>query len=211
LVTLISYQTDNGTDGETTKKHNAPIFQGGTPLSKSALASEAENIRHTVPEKYRRISRPVPMMRTEYDVVVVGSGYGGAVAASRMSRAGKSVCLLELGKERWPGEYPVDFVSATPEIHISGNIEKNSKLSRFDSGDPQGLYHLILGEGQNAFVANGKKFDLDHLLIISGLGGTSLLNANVFLQADHRTLSKAAFPPEIRNDPSCLDECMLIL
>jgi hypothetical protein len=143
------------TDPETARRHNAPVFQGGIPLSKSALASEGEPIRHTIPQKYQRISRPVPMMRTEYDVVVVGSGYGGAVAASRMARAGKSVCLLELGKERWPGEYPADFESAAPEIHVSGKLEKGSKLAELDGGDRQGLYHLIVGEGQNAFVANG--------------------------------------------------------
>jgi len=94
-------------------------------------------------------------MRTEYDVVVVGSGYGGAVAASRMARAGQSVCLLELGKERWPGEYPVDLKSAAPEIRVTGKLDKDYKLAEFDAGDPQGLYHLILGEGQHAFVANG--------------------------------------------------------
>jgi FAD binding domain len=51
--------------------------------------------------RYPRISRPVELMRSEYDVVVIGSGYGGGVAASRMARAGQSVCVLELGKERW--------------------------------------------------------------------------------------------------------------
>lgn len=40
-------------------------------------------------------------MRPEYDVVVIGSGYGGGVAASRMARAGKSVAVLEMGKEKW--------------------------------------------------------------------------------------------------------------
>ena len=50
---------------------------------------------------FPRLSMPVELMRHEYDVVVVGSGYGGAVAASRMARAGQSVCLLELGKEKW--------------------------------------------------------------------------------------------------------------
>ena len=50
---------------------------------------------------FPKLSIPVELMRHEYDVVVVGSGYGGGVAASRMARGGQSVCLLELGKERW--------------------------------------------------------------------------------------------------------------
>jgi hypothetical protein len=142
-------------DLKTSRDFNAPLFHGGIPLSKRALASEAQTKRDTFPEKYQRISRPVPMMRTEYDVVVIGSGYGGAVAASRMARAGKSVCLLELGKERWPGEFPVDLIEAAPELHVTGNLEKEKKIADLDAGDPQGLYHLIIGEGQNAFVANG--------------------------------------------------------
>lgn len=51
--------------------------------------------------RYPRISRPVELLRHQYDVVVIGSGYGGGVAASRMARAGQSVCVLERGKERW--------------------------------------------------------------------------------------------------------------
>lgn len=35
-----------------------------------------------------------------YDAVVVGSGYGGSVAACRMSMAGLKVCLVEKGR-RW--------------------------------------------------------------------------------------------------------------
>ena len=106
-------------------------------------------------KKYQRISRPVQMMQTAYDVVVIGSGYGGAIAASRMARADMSVCVLELGRERWPGEFPADFASAAPEIHVSGKVEPGSIPEQLDAGDPQGLYHLIIGEGQNAFVANG--------------------------------------------------------
>jgi glycerol-3-phosphate dehydrogenase len=46
---------------------------------------------------YPHISLPVPQMKPVYDVVVIGSGYGGAIAASRMARAGKKVALLERG------------------------------------------------------------------------------------------------------------------
>jgi hypothetical protein len=40
-----------------------------------------------------------------------------------------------------------------------------------------------------------------------GLGGTSLLNANVFIPADARTLQLPTWPKEIRNDPNTLDPC----
>ena len=39
------------------------------------------------------------------------------------------------------------------------------------------------------------------------LGGTSLINANVFLEADKNTLSMPVWPEEIRKDPSGLDKC----
>lgn len=43
---------------------------------------------------------------TTFDVVVVGSGFGGSVVACRLARAGRSVCVLERGR-RWLGhEFP---------------------------------------------------------------------------------------------------------
>lgn len=130
-----------------------PIHVGGFALEPETLISESKSTE--TPLKYPRISRQVPMMRSEYDVVVVGSGYGGAVAASRMARAGKSVCLLELGKERWPGEFPADSIDCAKEFHVSGKVEEGSILAELDTGNRQGLYHFIVGEGQDAFVANG--------------------------------------------------------
>lgn len=44
---------------------------------------------------------------------------------------------------------------------------------------------------------------------IIGLGGSSLINAGVFLKADERTLQMSPWPSEIRDDPSTLDECEL--
>jgi cholesterol oxidase len=45
-------------------------------------------------------------MREQYDVVVIGSGFGGAVTAARLAQAGRSVCILERGR-RWDrSEFP---------------------------------------------------------------------------------------------------------
>ena len=138
-------------------------------------------------KKFPRISRPVELLQNKgYDCVVIGSGYGGGVAASRMARAGQSVCLLERGREKWPGEYPSGFIDAMKEMHVSGDFAPGIlKGAAVEGGDPTGLYHLIVGKGQNAFVGNG-------------LGGTSLLNANIFLETDDKTMALDCWPEELR-------------
>src|SRR5215472_16999922 len=60
----------------------------------------------------QRLSSPIQQLKNHYTVVVVGSGYGGGIAASRLSRAGKDVCILERGREYIPGEYP----NTQPEV-----------------------------------------------------------------------------------------------
>lgn len=105
---------------------------------------------------FPRLSKPVELIRGSYDCIVIGSGYGGGVAASRMARAGESVCVLERGKERWPGEYPDDTGEALGQVHYSGEFAPpwlHSKIVQ--GGDPTGMYHIIFGNGQNAVVGNG--------------------------------------------------------
>ena len=48
-------------------------------------------------------------LQNHYHVIVVGSGYGGGVAASRLSRAGKRVAVFERGREFPTGSFPSKF------------------------------------------------------------------------------------------------------
>lgn len=54
-----------------------------------------------------------------YDVVVIGSGYGGSIAASRCARAGQSVCVLERGKEWRPGDFPEHSAGVFKEFQLT--------------------------------------------------------------------------------------------
>ncbi|KAL3427916.1 Cholesterol oxidase 2 [Phlyctema vagabunda] len=190
----------NGFNGVPSKDHIPKLDRSHRIQSFGAHTSQAADPHSRARAKIRtytdnpnqsefpRISKPVELMRNSYDVVVIGSGYGGGVAASRMARADQSVCLLERGKEKWPGEYPSGFVDAVKELHVSGNFSPGFlKGHVVEGGDPTGLYHLVMGKGQNAFVGNG-------------LGGTSLLNANIFLETDADTMAMKAWPKELREE-----------
>ena len=41
-----------------------------------------------------------------FDVVIVGSGFGGSISAYRLAEAGRSVCVLERGKAYAPHSFP---------------------------------------------------------------------------------------------------------
>ncbi|KAL6690708.1 hypothetical protein J3F84DRAFT_404316 [Trichoderma pleuroticola] len=143
---------------------------------------------------FPRISKPVELLRHSYDYVVIGSGYGGSIAASRLARAGESVCLLERGEERWPGEYPTTSMETFKQCRFTGDFTPSSLGGiAVNSGNPTGMFNLFFGRDQSVILGNG-------------LGGTSLINANVFLEADTDILKTGFWPPEIRKDPACLDK-----
>lgn len=113
--------------------------------------------------------------KTKYDVVIVGSGYGGAITAARISGAPvnpkKSVCLLERGKE-WPvGQFPDSLPKAVEQVR---NTVTN----------PTGLYDFPVFE--EIAVMKG-----------CGLGGTSLVNANVAIIPDDDVFLQSSWPRSI--------------
>ena len=113
-----------------------------------------------------------------YDAVVIGSGYGGGVAASRLARMGLRLAVLEQGRIWRPGDFPTTGKARLKTLRLTGR----AKL-----GDPAGLYYLSVGKGLTVFGA-------------SGLGGGSLINAGVVLRPDLGRLRKAGWPDAVVSD-----------
>lgn len=126
-----------------------------------------------------RLSSPITSIKSHYDVVVVGSGYGGAISASRLARAGKSVCVLERGRERQPGEYPATTLEASSEFQLD--------LPAGHSGSRTGLFDLRVNKEISVLVG-------------CGLGGTSLINANISIRPDMRIFEDPRWPEALRKE-----------
>ncbi|HET6547513.1 MAG TPA: GMC family oxidoreductase [Solirubrobacter sp.] len=101
---------------------------------------------------------------SHYDAIVVGSGFGGSVTAYRLAEAGRRVLVLERGRPYPPGSFT-----------------RSPYRARESFWDPPhgltGMYHYWSFRGIDALVS-------------AGLGGGSLIYANVFLRKDERTFVK---------------------
>jgi cholesterol oxidase len=126
-----------------------------------------------------RLARSLDGLKAAYDAVVVGSGYGGGVAASRLARAGKRVAVLERGREFITGEFPGRFPELRQQLQVTGR--------RVRLGAPTGLYDVRLGDDM-------------HVLVGCGLGGGSLINAGVALRPDARMFRDPVWPEEVAQD-----------
>ena len=126
-----------------------------------------------------RLARELDQMQPRYDAIVVGSGYGAGVAASRLARMGFSVAVLERGREFAIGEFPDTLPEASQECQY--------RFEDSHHGKRNGLFELHYGRDM-------------HVLVGCGLGGTSLINANVSLPPDPRVWEDPRWPPELLAD-----------
>lgn len=98
-----------------------------------------------------------------YDVLIVGSGYGGAIAASELAGSLKPdgspvrVAVLERGREYLPGAFPSQMSELPTQL-------RGQFFGRRRGGE--GLFDIRGGEDVSVVQANG-------------LGGGSLINAGV--------------------------------
>ena len=125
------------------------------------------------------LASPLSAIQPAYDVVVIGSGYGGGVAASRLARAGQRVCVIEKGKEFPTGSFPSRLPELRRELQLNGG--------KLRSGSRTGLFDFRLGA------------DI-HVLVGCGLGGGSLINAGVALKPDARVFADPVWPEELSAD-----------
>ena len=130
------------------------------------------------------LCRTLDAIKLDYDVIIVGSGYGGGVSAARLARAGKRVCVLERGREFKTGTFPARFPDLRAEMQVTAKS--------WQTGSPSALYDVRIGADM-------------HVLAGCGVGGGSLINAGVALRPDPRVFADAVWPGQIRQD-SLLDE-----
>ncbi len=111
------------------------------------------------------------LMESAYDVVVVGSGFGGGITACRLAEQGWRVCVLERGRRFGPGDYP-DRPEQAPRMfwHARHN--------------PGGMFDLRIM--RDVAVMTG-----------AGVGGGSLVYANVQLRAPDDVFEDPAWPAAI--------------
>ena len=158
-------------------------------LSRSVVAPSGDETLQTGAERLslapdslatHRAARPG---RPDFDVLIVGSGYGGAVCAARLSACrhrGVKIGLLERGLEWVPGTFPDQLAqfrvfNRTP-TYLNQDLERN----------PHGIFGLY-SQG-DVRVAVG-----------SGLGGGSLINCAVVIEAEDAAFEKAGWPAELRS------------
>ena len=105
------------------------------------------------------------------DVIIIGSGFGGAVTSCRLALAGANVIVLERGREWGPDTFP----------------RKPTDPWVFDPNDPaklNGWFDLRM---------------FPHMTVTTGagVGGGSLVYANISVEAKRDTFD-AGWPPRSR-------------
>jgi cholesterol oxidase len=110
-------------------------------------------------------------VEASYDAIVVGSGFGGGIAACRLAEAGRRVCVLERGRRFGRDDFP-------------GRPEEAGRLIWHPAANPGGLFDVRL---------------MRDLVVITaaGVGGGSLVYANVQLRAPADVFDDPRWPAAI--------------
>ena len=119
-------------------------------------------------------------MKDEYDIIVVGAGPAGSIAARYAAEQGVSVLMLE--KDRDVG-YPVRCGEAISKAGVEEFIEPNPKwiaatISKFSFNAPDGT-EVILDFGEAGYVLERRIFDYELARTAADSGAEILTRAYV--------------------------------
>lgn len=132
----------------------------------------------------RLLSLDHSKLQPAYDIVIVGSGYGGAIAAARLAQVnlkfqlGLSIAILERGREWRPGDFPEDESALLAALRFRRDNQLYNPLGLFDARDDGSV----------------------HSLTACGLGGASLIDTGVLTLPDLRVFEQQGWPDAIRED-----------
>ena len=124
------------------------------------------------------LSTPWEQRKNAYDFVVIGSGYGGAITAARLATAN----LNPKPSRLHPGAR-----QGVAAGQVSGDARRTCWARRAVTVNPLGLYELL-------------KYPDISVIKGSGLGGTSLINANVAIVPDREVFEQFHWPAAITYD-----------
>ncbi len=152
----------------------------------------AEDYTHSLSQFGGRLSSPAthllqPQPRAtpwQFDVFIVGSGYGASTLAARLAARRlphARIAVAERGREWVPGTFP----DCLPDVL------KESRLKLF--GPQKGQVDKATG------LFNVEQFEELTVLSGSGLGGSSLINANVAIRADREVFESDRWPIALRS------------
>ncbi|MBA53607.1 MAG: cholesterol oxidase [Pseudomonadales bacterium] len=136
-------------------------------IKSSVYAAAATSITATV-----GCGGDIPTVRSAKKAAVIGSGFGGSVAALRLGQAGFSTALIERGL-RWSYNGPDSYPTLQTMVQGDG---RTTWLSDFDA--PSGQIPVNRYTGMLERIAG----DTVDSVVGAGLGGGSLVYGGVLLQ-----------------------------
>ncbi len=138
------------------------------------MSAPVGGLLHTFP-------RGVPW---QFEVLIVGSGYGASISAARIAtrlKPGSRLGVLERGREWVPGTFPDRLPDLLDEARLDLSGRNKGTINK-----PTGLFNV-------------HQFEEISILSGCGLGGSSLINANVALRPDADVFTQAIWPAALRS------------
>jgi cholesterol oxidase len=146
-----------------------------------SFAQWGGQLSNSMDELFSEIRRPA---EPTFDFLIVGSGYGGAILATRLSAQAhrpQRVAIFERGREWLPGTFPDRFADLTAQTRETTFGPGQKRVQ-----NPLGLFDVRINDEVDVMVG-------------SGLGGTSLINASIALRPTPDVFWQPEWPAALRD------------